>query len=206
MRDIIKEWLRKMEFLTGLKQFREMSLDDAKTMVDFLENKVKEYSWMTEARLNEIFKNGMEGGYGEFYSMNVRTLSTWCNTYYDHHKQKIIVEQFPKGEEKQESEEEIQKWLEVGRQLFVDCWEDAKKGVVKDLFFWGPYHYKRLEEKGILIPENYQVNEKELIKQLRLERGLSMSGSDIVSRKKNLVWKMFIRDCVSKKINLPDFI
>jgi len=206
MREIIKSWLKKMEFITGLKQVREMSADDLKMLVDFLEAKAKEYSWMTEDRLNEIMKTGMEGGYGEFYHMNVRTLSVWCNTYHDHHKQKILVEQFPKSADPEPSEEEKEQWLEVGRQIFRDCWQDAKNGHIKDLFFWGPYHYRKFEELGLLKADHYKVDELEIKKQLRLEKGLMFGMSDVAGRKKNIVWKKFIADCISRKIDLPSYL
>lgn len=206
MREIIKDWLRKMEFLTGLKQFREMSLEDAKSMIDYLEAKVNEYSWMNESRLNHIFKAGMEGVYGEFYNMNVRTISSWCNTYYEHNKQKIILEQTKSNEAEEVSEEEKQKWLRIGRETFCERWEDAKRGVIQDLWYWGPHYYSKLVEKGVLNESDFQIDESRLVKELRLERGLQFDMSNVVSRKKNIIWKKFIQRCVLKKIDLTEHV
>lgn len=202
MREILKDWLKKMEFLTGFKQFREMPLEDARMLIDFLEEKVKEYNWMTDSRLNEIMKRGMEGSYGEFYSMNVKTLSTWCNTYYEHHRQKIIMEQAKPTEQFVASEEEVNRWLKIGRDMFCEKWDDAKRGLIQDLWYWGPHYYSKLIAEGVLREEDYPVDEDRLKKEVRLERGLSFDMSSVISRKKNIIWKRFIQDCIRKDIDL----
>jgi hypothetical protein len=203
MRDIIKSWLQKMEFITGLKQIREMSIDDLKVLVDYLESKVKEYNWMTESRLNEIMKFGMEGGYGDFYHMNVRTLSIWCNTYYEHHKQKILVEQFPRSSDPEPSHEEIEYWKSIARKMFLDSWEKAKQGEIRPLAEWLPSTYDKCIEAGLLDESKYPFDENRARKELRIERGLGFLHSALVSRKKESIWKRFIIDCVKNGIDLP---
>lgn len=206
MREIIKDWLKKMEFLTGLKQFREMPLEDAKMMIDFLEAKVKEYSWMTESRLNQIFKAGMEGVYGDFYSMNVRTLSTWCNTFYEHHKQQILVEQFPKSEAQEQSQEEIEKWLEIGRQNFREKWEAAKKGHIDDLWLWGPNMYRKMIQAGVLKESDYPYDDEYNRKLSRFEKGFAFTDTMFASKKEDNIWKRFVKDCVKNNIDLTQYI
>jgi hypothetical protein len=206
MREIIKSWLQKMEFITGLKQIRELSVDDLKMLVDFLESKAKEYSWMTDARLNEIMKRGMEGGYGEFYHMNVKTLSVWCNTYYEHHKQKIMVEQFPKTSDPAQSEEEVQYWKQVARKMFLDSWEKAKTGEIRPLAEWLPSTYDKCIEAGLLNEGDYPFDENRAKKELRIEKGLGFLNSMLVSRKKESIWRRFIQDCVRMGVDLPNEI
>jgi hypothetical protein len=206
MRDTIKAWLQKMEFITGLKQVRELSIDDLKMLVDFLESKVKEYSWMTDSRLNEIMKRGMEGGYGDFYHMNVKTLSVWCNTYYEHHKQKIMIEQFPKESEVAQSDREVQYWKRVAREMFLDSWEKAKTGDIRPVAEWLPSTYDKCIDAGLLNEADYPFDEGRAKKELRIEKGLGFLNSMLVSRKKESIWRRFIQDCIKNGINLPNEI
>ncbi len=206
MRDVIKSWLQKMEFLTGLKQTREMSAEDLKTLVDFLESKAKEYSWMTESRLNEIMKKGMEGGYGEFYHMNVKTISIWCNSYYEHHKQKIIVEQFRKDSSPEQPEDEVEYWKKVARNMFLQSWDYAKKGDIRPLAEWLPSTYDKCIDAGLLNEADYPFDESRAKKELRIEKGLGFLHSALISKRKESIWRRFIVDCIKKGIDLPSEI
>jgi len=206
MREILKTWLKKLEFMTGLKQFREMSLEDAKSLIDCLEEKVKEYHWMTEARLNDIMKKGMEGGYGDFYSINVRTVSQWCSTFYEHSKQKLLIENFPREhEEKVVSEEEKQKWLEIGKENFREKFKESKDGHVAPLSEWGPYFYTNFVRDGILKEENYPVNMEQINAELRIA-GRQYEEYAASSKKTEKIWRMFIKDMISKGVDLTQYL
>ncbi len=205
MREIIKEYLRKLEFLTGLKQFREMTLEDAKMLIDILEEKVNEYAWMTEQRLKEILKTGTEGGYGDFYHINVRTIATWCNTYFEQHKQLIVMELQSKTEEKQVSEEEKNYWIKVGNDNFRERWQEAKNGQIKPLFEWGPQFYRKFVDNGMIDEGSYSFDMESEKKKLRLE-GRAVDTGVLVSRKNESVWKQFVKESIENGLNLPDHI
>lgn len=212
MREVIKSWLKKLEFMTGLKQFRvdnpndPRHIEDMKTLLDCLEEKVKEYHWMNEFRLNEIMKKGMEGGYGDFFSINVRTISQWCNMYQEHHKQLLIIENFPRDKEPEKSQEEIDFWIAKGRQMFLDKWNEAKEGYVDSLAFWGPSYYQKFIDLGLLVEENYRFDERYETKMLKAEKGFGFSPSMLVSKKKEMVWKQFVKDMVSQGVDLPSYL
>lgn len=206
MREILKEWLKKLEFMTGLKQFREMSIEDMKSLLDCLEEKVKEYHWMTESRLNEIMKKGMEGNYGDFYSINVRTVSQWCSLYYEHHKQLIIVENFPRESDPEKSQDEIDYWLNKGKEMFADCWERAKEGEIRPLAEWIPTNYQKFVDLGILKEENYRFDENYESRMMRIEKGLAFSAQMLIPRKKEMVWRQFIKDMISKGVDLTQYL
>ena len=216
MREIFKEWLKKLEFMTGLKQFRDISPDDARLLLDCLEEKVKEYHWMTESRLNDIMKKGMEGGfvyvdpkgvrYGEFYSINVKTITQWCSTYYENHKQLFMIENFPRSEEEEVSQEEIDRRLEVGRQIFRDCWEKAKGGEIRPLFEWIPTNYQKFIDLGLLKESDYRFDEVYESRMMRIHKGLSFTPTDLIPKRKEMIWKQFIKDMVSQKIDLPSYL
>ena len=206
MREIIKDWIKKLEFMTGLKQFKEMSPDDIKLLLDCLEQKVKEYHWMTEFRLNEIMKKGMEGHYGDFYHINVRTLATWCNTYQEHHKQLLLVENFPRQQEPEKSQEEIDYWKNKGKEMFIECWDKAKNGEIRSLAEWIPTNYQKFIDLGLLDESNYRFDESYESKMLKFEKGFGFSASMLVSKKKEMIWKQFIKDMIQKGIDLTKYL
>jgi hypothetical protein len=221
MREIIKNWLKKLEVMTGLKQFRVPDPvpkgynEELTALIDSLEAKINEYHWMTEHRLNEIMKRGMEGEfvyvdpkgvrYGEFYSINVKTITQWCNTYYEHHKQHILIENFPKDKDPEPSKEEIAYWTKIGNDNFRMRFEESKNGYIAPLAEWGPYFYTNLMKKGLLTEENYQVDEKAINAELRLT-GQLRDVMSFTTKKRERVWRMFIKDMIYKKINLPDLL
>jgi hypothetical protein len=67
MNEIILTHLRKMEFVCGLKQFKEYKKEEASELLGCLSKLFGSYGWMTEARVDYILHAGMRGQYGDFY-------------------------------------------------------------------------------------------------------------------------------------------
>lgn len=210
MREVILNHLKRMEFVCGLKQFKEYDKSEAIELMNCLENLFRSFSWMNESRVDHILRYGLRGEYGEFYHVNERTVNGWINKYYQNNNSEIVREVIHRhhNQEKSTTQEEIDYWINVGKQTFRDKFEESKKtGIVPHLSDWGIYWFARMKEKGILNPDDYPVNEikHEVRKELRLTERF-IEETTVNARAKNKVWKLFIKDCISKQIDLTQYI
>ena len=209
MKKIILTHLQKMEFVCGLKQFKEYKQEDAKELLDCLYKLFSSFGWMTEARVDYILHAGLRGQYGDFYHVNEKTVNGWIHQYYNHHQSQIVMEiQAANNKEKEISEEEIAYWIEIGKQIFRDNYQYAKdSGYCKDLSEWGINWFNKFQEKGILKPWMYEVEEIE--NDVRRELRLSSRYIDEVTvgaKSKNKIWKLFILESIKEKRNLDKMI
>jgi hypothetical protein len=209
MNEIILTHLRKMEFVCGLKQFKEYKKEEASELLGCLSKLFSSYGWMTEARVDYILHAGMRGQYGDFYHVNEKTVSVWINQYYAHHQSQIVQEvQALNNKEKEPSNEEIAYWIEVGKQIFRDNYQYAKDtGFCRDIAEWGMNWFNKFQEKGILKPWEFNVEEME--NDVRKELRLTVRYVDEVSvgaKTKNKIWKLFILQSIRDNKNLDKLI
>jgi len=209
MNEIILTHLRKMEFVCGLKQFKEYKKEEASELLGCLSKLFGRYGWMTEARVDYILHAGMRGQYGDFYHVNEKTVSVWINQYYAHHQSQIVQEvQALNNKEKEPSNEEIAYWIEVGKQIFRDNYQYAKEtGFCRDIAEWGMNWFNKFQEKGILKPWDFNVEEME--NDVRKELRLTVRYVDEVSvgaKTKNKIWKLFILQAIREKKDLDKLI
>ena len=209
MKGIILKHLQKMEFVCGLKQFKEYSQEDAVELLNCLNKLFTSYGWMTEERVDYILHAGMRGQYGDFYHVNEKTVSVWINQYYNHNQSQIVQEVQAKNTQHREpTEEEIAQWIEIGKQIFRDNYQHAKEsGFCRDLSEWGGNWFNKFQEKGILKPWLYQVEEIE--KDVRRELRLSTRYIDEVTvgaKSKNKIWKLFILESIKEDKKLDKLI
>jgi hypothetical protein len=198
-----------MEFVCGLKQFKEYKKEEAHELLGCLSKLFGSYGWMTEARVDYILHAGMRGQYGDFYHVNEKTVSVWINQYYAHHQSQIVQEvQALNNKEKEPTNEEIAYWIEVGKQTFRDNYQEAKQtGNCKHLADWGMYWFNKFQEKGILKPWEFNVEEME--NDVRKELRLTVRYVDEVSvgaKTKNKIWKLFILQAIREKKDLDKLI
>lgn len=205
MREVIKEAAKKLEFVTGLKQMREYNEDQLKMLLDTLAQCASEYKWLTPGTLEYILKNGMRGKYGEFYHLNEKTLTSWIKSYHKDNEQKINLSLFKKEEEIEVSEEEKQYWNQIGNDNFKQKFEDSKIGAVPVLAEWGPYFYTRFLEKGLLKEEDYPIDESHIQAELRIS-GQLQNAWLFTTKKRDRIWRLFIKDMINKKIDLPGML
>lgn len=209
MKKIILTHLQKMEFVCGLKQFKEYKEEDAAELIKCLQDLFKKFGWMTEERVDYILHAGLRGQYGDFYHVNEKTVSGWISQYYQHHQSQIVMEiQNANSREKEASQEEIDHWNEIGKQTFRDNYQYAKEtGTCRHLGEWGVYWFNKLQEKGILKPWLYNVEEieQEVRKELRLTQRY-VEESTVGAKSKNKIWKLFILDSIKEKKNLDKLI
>lgn len=201
----IVEAMQKLEFVTGLKQMREYTTEQMTELADALTECALEFKWLTPGNLEYILKHGMRGKYGEFYHLNVKTLSSWIKAYQKDNEQRINQSILKKDEKKVYTPEEIEEGLEIGRQIFRDRFEEAKKGNIAPLFQWVPSNYRKFIEKGLLVEEKYKVDTKEIEKKSRIMKGYIddvMVNSDV----KEKIWRMFIQDMIKKNIDLTRYL
>jgi hypothetical protein len=209
MNEIILTHLRKMEFVCGLKQFKEYKKEEASELLGCLSKLFGSYGWMTEARVDYILHAGMRGQYGDFYHVNEKTVSVWINQYYAHHQSQIVQEvQALNNKEKEPTSEEIAYWIEIGKQIFRDNYQHAKEtGFCRDLAEWGVNWFNKFQEKGILKPWEFNVEEME--NDVRKELRLTVRYVDEVSvgaKTKNKIWKLFILQSIREKKDLDKLI
>jgi len=209
MKETIVKHLKKMEFVCGLKQFKEYKKEDATEIIQCLEDLFRKYGWMNDDRVDYIMHAGMRGQYGDFYHVNEKTVSVWINQYYNHHQSQIVQEVQAKNTQHREpTEEEIAQWIEIGKQIFRDNYQHAKEsGFCRDLSEWGGNWFNKFQEKGILKPWLYQVDEIE--KDVRRELRLSTRYIDEVTvgaKSKNKIWKLFILESIKENKNLDKLI
>jgi len=206
-KEIIFEALNNLEFISGLKQFREYSKEDKQRLIDHIYDASKEYIWLNEKRLEYILKNGMNGNYGEYYSINLKTFTQWVNKYFESNKQQILLELSPKEDIPEISDEEKDFWIQKGKERFKRNWEKSKSGLVPDLDEWAPYWYNKMIEKKILIEDRYNIEfvTTEQKKMLRLDRPF-FGESELRSAVKNKIWKLFILECIKKGPDLSKLI
>jgi hypothetical protein len=209
MNEIILTHLRKMEFVCGLKQFKEYKKEEASELLGCLSKLFGSYGWMTEARVDYILHAGMRGQYGDFYHVNEKTVSVWINQYYAHHQSQIVQEvQALNNKEKEPTTEEIAYWIEIGKQIFRDNYQHAKEtGFCRDLAEWGVNWFNKFQEKGILKPWEFNVEEME--NDVRKELRLTVRYVDEVSvgaKTKNKIWKLFILQAIREKKDLDKLI
>jgi NADH:ubiquinone oxidoreductase subunit E len=209
MNEIILTHLRKMEFVCGLKQFKEYKKEEASELLGCLSKLFGSYGWMTEARVDYILHAGMRGQYGDFYHVNEKTVSVWINQYYAHHQSQIVQEvQALNNKEKEASNEEIAYWIEVGKQIFRDNYQYAKEtGFCRDIAEWGMNWFNKFQEKGILKPWEFNVEEME--NDVRRELRLTVRYVDETSvgaKTKNKIWKLFILDAIRQNKELDKLI
>jgi hypothetical protein len=209
MNEIILTHLRKMEFVCGLKQFKEYKKEEATELLGCLSKLFGSYGWMTEARVDYILHAGMRGQYGDFYHVNEKTVSVWINQYYAHHQSQIVQEvQALNNKEKEPTSEEIAYWIEIGKQIFRDNYQHAKEtGFCRDLAEWGVNWFNKFQEKGILKPWEFNVEEME--NDVRKELRLTVRYVDEVSvgaKTKNKIWKLFILQAIRENKDLDKLI
>jgi hypothetical protein len=209
MNEIILTHLRKMEFVCGLKQFKEYKKEEASELLGCLSKLFGSYGWMTEARVDYILHAGMRGQYGDFYHVNEKTVSVWINQYYAHHQSQIVQEvQALNNKEKEPTSEEIAYWIEIGKQIFRDNYQHAKEtGFCRDLAEWGVNWFNKFQEKGILKPWEFNVEEME--NDVRKELRLTVRYVDEVSvgaKTKNKIWKLFILQAIRENKDLDKLI
>jgi NADH:ubiquinone oxidoreductase subunit E len=209
MNEIILTHLRKMEFVCGLKQFKEYKKEEASELLGCLSKLFGSYGWMTEARVDYILHAGMRGQYGDFYHVNEKTVSVWINQYYAHHQSQIVQEvQALNNKEKEPTNEEIAYWIEVGKQIFRDNYQYAKEtGFCRDIAEWGMNWFNKFQEKGILKPWEFNVEEME--NDVRRELRLTVRYVDETSvgaKTKNKIWKLFILDAIRQNKELDKLI
>ena len=210
MRVTILKHLDKMEFVCGLKQFKEYSKEDAVELLDCLEALFRSFGWITDARIDYIMKAGLRGEYGEFYHVNERTVNTWIRTYFLHHQSDIIRENLEKSHKSEEvkSEEEIQYWIEIGKDHFRSLFEESRNTMqVAHIAEWGIYWFAKMQDKGLLKPWKYPVDtiEEEIRKELRLTTRY-VEETSVAAKTKNKIWRLFILECVKDKIQLDKII
>jgi hypothetical protein len=209
MNEIILTHLRKMEFVCGLKQFKEYKKEEASELLGCLSKLFGSYGWMTEARVDYILHAGMRGQYGDFYHVNEKTVSVWINQYYAHHQSQIVQEvQALNNKEKEPTNEEIAYWIEIGKQIFRDNYQYAKEtGFCRDIAEWGMNWFNKFQEKGILKPWEFNVEEME--NDVRRELRLTVRYVDETSvgaKTKNRIWKLFILDAIRQNKELDKLI
>jgi hypothetical protein len=198
-----------MEFVCGLKQFKEYKKEEASELLGCLSKLFGSYGWMTEARVDYILHAGMRGQYGDFYHVNEKTVSVWINQYYAHHQSQIVQEvQALNNKEKEPSNEEIAYWIEVGKQIFRDNYQYAKEtGFCRDIAEWGMNWFNKFQEKGILKPWEFNVEEIEndVRKELRLTVRY-VDETSVGAKTKNKIWKLFILDAIRQNKELDKLI
>jgi len=209
MKEIILKHLQKMEFVCGLKQFKEYSQEDGVELLNCLNKLFTSYGWMNESRVDYILHAGMRGQYGDFYHVNEKNVSGWINQYYAHHQSQIVQEvQAMNRVDREPTEEEIAQWIEIGKQIFRDNYQSAKEsGFCKDLAEWGGNWFNKFQEKGILKPWEYPVEDIE--KDVRRELRISTRYIDEVTvgaKSKNKIWKLFILESIKENRNLDKLI
>lgn len=209
MKKIILTHLEKMEFVCGLKQFKEYKIEEAEQLLDCLHKLFSSFGWMTEARIDYILHAGLRGQYGDFYHVNEKTVNGWISQYYQHHQSQIVQEvQASNNKEKELTQEEIAYWIEVGKQIFRDNYHHAKEtGHCRDLAEWGINWFNKFQEKGILKPWEFPVQEIEsdVRRELRINTKW-IDESSVAAKAKNRIWKMFILQSIKEKRNLDKLI
>ena len=209
MKKKILTHLEKMEFVCGLKQFKEYKIEEAEQLLDCLHKLFASFGWMTEARVDYILHAGLRGQYGDFYHVNEKTVNGWISQYYQHHQSQIVQEvQAANNQEKEITQEEIAYWIEIGKQIFRDNYQYAKEtGQCKDLAEWGVNWFNKFQEKGILKPWEFPVQEIEsdARRELRLNTKW-IDESSVAAKSKNKIWKMFILQSIEQNKNLDKLI
>ena len=209
MTEIIIKHLRKMEFVCGLKQFKEYKKEEATELINCLHDLFKKFGWMTEERVDYILQAGMRGQYGDFYHVNEKTVNGWINQYYQHHQSQIVMEiQNQNNREQEKSQEEIDHWNEIGKQIFRDNYQHAKEtGFCRHIAEWGVFWFNKFQEKGILKPWTYNVEEieQDVRKELRLTQKW-VEESTVAAKSKDKIWKLFILESIREKRNLDKLI
>lgn len=209
MRKTILKHLQKMEFVCGLKQFKEYKKEDANELIECLHDLFKKFGWMTEERVDYILQAGMRGQYGDFYHVNEKTVNGWISQYYQHHQSQIVMEvQNASNKEKEPSAEEIAYWIEIGKNIFRENYQHAKDtGFCRDIAEWGINWFNKFQEKGILKPWVYNVDEieQEVRKELRLTKHW-VEESTVGAKSKNKIWKLFILESIRENRELDKLI
>ena len=209
MKSIIVKHLKKMEFVCGLKQFKEYKEEEALELIDCLNDLFKKFGWMTDERVNYILQSGMRGQYGDFYHVNEKTVNGWINQYYQHHQSQIVMEiQNLHNKDREQSPEEIAHWNEIGKQTFRENYQHAKEtGTCRHLAEWGVYWFNRFQDKGILKPWLFNVEEieQDVRKELRLTSRY-VEESTVGAKTKNKIWKLFILESIKEGKNLDQLI
>jgi hypothetical protein len=209
MKATILKHLQKMEFVCGLKQFKDYNEDDAKELLNCLFALFSSYGWINNDRVDYILHAGMRGQYGDFYHVNEKTVSIWINQYYAHHQSQIVQEvQALNNKDREPTNEEIEYWIEVGKQIFRENYKYAKdNGFCKDLSEWGANWFNKFQEKGILKPWMYQVEdiENDIRRELRLTTRY-IDEVTVGAKSKNKIWKLFILESIKENRNLDKLI
>jgi hypothetical protein len=209
MKGIILKHLQKMEFVCGLKQFKEYSQEDGVELLNCLNKLFTSFGWMNESRVDYILHAGMRGQYGDFYHVNEKNVSVWINQYYAHHQSQIVQEvQAMNQQHKEPTDEEIAYWIDIGKKIFKENFEYAKNtGYCVDLSQWGSNWFNKFQEKGILKPWQYPVEEieKEARRDLRLTNKW-IDETSVLARSRNKIWKLFILESVKNNIKLDELI
>jgi len=133
----------------------------------------------------------------------------WINQYYAHHQSQIVQEvQAMNQQEKEPTDEEIAYWIDIGKKIFKENFEYARNtGYCVDLSQWGSNWFNKFQEKGMLKPWEYPVEEieKEARRDLRLTNKW-IDETSVLARSRNKIWKLFILESVKNNIKLDELI
>lgn len=208
-KEIITESLLDLEFITGLKQIKEYTKDEASRLVNALDDLFASHKWMNNARVQSILKQGMLGNYGEVYHINLKTVSRWIEKYKQNHQHQINLEmQFSKPEEKKATQDEIDFWIEIGKKRFREKYKISERtGNVPHISDWGPHWYHRMIEAGHLNESKFDMDSHEkVVKQsLRLESKF-INQIEVLARVKNRVWAQFILSKIKEGVTAEELL
>lgn len=207
--EIIVNELKQFEIITGQRGLSELSKATALELVSLMESEFSRHPWMNKTRIKTILSDGMRGKFGDVFGLNLRTIMKWIDGYFQNNQHQIKVELAQAQKvETEPTEEEKNYWLEVGRENFRDKWALAKEGgTILPLFDWGVYWFDKFKKNGLLIEERYNV-QKIIDDERRRQRLITRQISETVVgyEVKNSVWKLFVREAISKKVDLTKYI
>jgi hypothetical protein len=112
------------------------------------------------------------------------------------------------NKESEPSNEEIAYWIEVGKQIFRKNYQYAKEtGYCLDISEWGMNWFNKFQEKGILKPWEFNVEEMEndVRKELRLTVRY-VDETSVGAKTKNKIWKLFILQAIRENKDLDKLI
>ena len=110
--DVVKELtaaLNRMQAVAGFRKITEAETDLQAKIINAMVDIIKRFKWLRIDELRFLLHEGMIGEYGEFHSLDARTLNSWIKSYNEKERQKSLKKQQEFSNQQASLEEESRK-------------------------------------------------------------------------------------------------
>jgi ribosomal protein L44E len=120
--------INKLKNYSGLNQAEKMNANQKADWVEVMEEAYRDKPWVTITRLQKIMDLGASGHYGEFPNLNKSVLVRWISQYYRDNQNEIDTEiRSRMNQQDRDVEDKIRFYLKAGKERFLSIVKEIKE-------------------------------------------------------------------------------